>query len=265
MPKIIDHLLYWFKFREIFLAAAAGIMTKEPISSVPATFNPKATINATRMRNIKFILFIGIFIAWAISFEIIPNIKLSEIRLIINIVKKTRIAEIIRSNIFIAAMSPNNASKSSGSGVNKRPKAKLSVKNIPTNVSCGNSVLFSSSQIPTIAIKRAENAPKNGFIFNSNDIAMPGKATCDKASPTRDILRKTMNEPTYPAPRPIRDPVANCSMNKLSINDRRVYKILPRLRKAGLKIWDQEPRLEDHGRSFFYQDIIRYWHTYKPH
>ena len=193
------------------------MMTREPIRRVPAIFKPRATTTATKNKNIKLILLIGIFRAWASSFEIIPSIRLSEILRITRKIVVTATRTITRSSLVIWVISPKRASRSSGSGVNSNPMAKLSVKNIPTRVSEGSSVFFSTSQIPKIAISRVANAPKNGLKLNNRAMAIPGRATCDKASPTRDMRLKTIKDPTYPAPRPIIDPVISCSNKELSI------------------------------------------------
>ncbi len=96
---------------------------------------------------------------------------------------------------LILVMSPNNASNSSGSGVIKIPRAKLNAKNIPTRVSDDNSVLLSKNHMPTIAKNKAVKAPKNGLISRIIAMAIPGRATWEITSPTRDILFMIINEP----------------------------------------------------------------------
>ncbi|OGN22474.1 MAG: hypothetical protein A2918_01790 [Candidatus Yanofskybacteria bacterium RIFCSPLOWO2_01_FULL_42_49] len=193
-----------------FLAAAAGIMTREPISRVPATFNPRATTNDIRIIKMRFVLFTEMFIDLAISLESIPIISPRLIREVVMIIVATAMTVINRSDEFTEDTSPNKASSSSGSGVRRSPTAKLRVKNIPTKVSDGNSVFLSNIQTPTVAKNKAVNAPKKGLRFQINAKAIPGRATCDKASPTRDILFKTINEPRYPAPIPIKAATASC-------------------------------------------------------
>ena len=119
---------------------------------------------ATNTRNKKLIFETLIPIDWASCLETMLKANSRYIR---NMVKNTNIiaAMVIRASVGpIFVMSPNNASSSSGSGVIKIPRAKLNAKNIPTNVSDGNSVLLSRNQIPTIAKNKAVKAPKKGLI-----------------------------------------------------------------------------------------------------
>ena len=58
-----------------FLAAAAGIITSAPISKVPTTLIPKATIKATNKRKIKSIFLVCIPTDSARSSEIVPKIN----------------------------------------------------------------------------------------------------------------------------------------------------------------------------------------------
>lgn len=176
-PNKAETNLYFEILVLTFLAAAAGMMTKEPINNVPATFNPKATVSDIKIKKIKFVLPTDIFKDPARSFDSMLISKLRFINKMVVIIATVDAAVINRSVIPTRDISPNNASKSSGLGVSSKPIAKLKVKNIPTNVSDGNSVFFSRIQIPKVAINKAANAPKNGLKLNNNAKAMPGRAT----------------------------------------------------------------------------------------
>ena len=161
----------------IFFAAAAGIMTREPVNIVPATLIPIATIKETIIKKMKFILSTDIFIDFAKSLDSVLIVKPRRMREIIITIAATDSKVIRRSAMVTEDISPNNASSNSWSGTSKIPMAKLRVKNIPTNVSEGSSVFLSSAQTPKIAANNTVNAPKNGLKFHNNAKAMPGKAT----------------------------------------------------------------------------------------
>ncbi len=161
----------------IFLAAAAGIMTSEPISRVPATLSPNATIKDTIIKKRKLILSTGTFIDFAKSLD---NVLMIRSRLIVDIIATitaTDIMVINKSPTLILDISPKRVSSNSGSGVSNNPVARLKVKKMPTSVSDGSSVFLSSAQIPMVARNSAANAPKKGLKSQISAKAIPGKAT----------------------------------------------------------------------------------------
>lgn len=215
-PNNAANLVKPAKPTEIFFAAAAGTITKAPIRNTPVTLSPKATMTATKKRKRKFILETLTPMDWASCLEITLNVSS---RYILNITKNTKTvrARVIKISTYpILAISPNNASSSSGSGVIKMPKAKLKATNIPTNVSDGSSVFLSKNHMPITAKNKAAKAPKNGLTLKIRAIAIPGRATWEIISPTRDILFNIMNEPRKPAPKPISIPTKICK-NKGSV------------------------------------------------
>jgi len=114
-------------------------------------------------------------------------------------------------------MSPNRASSNSVSGIRRIPTAKETVKSEPTMVSKDNRVTLSRRHIRIADAKRKANAPMNGLKPYSNQRARPGKATCDKASPNKAILSRTMSDPKYPAANPTEIPTIKLNQ-KISIN-----------------------------------------------
>src|SRR3989344_8687742 len=120
---------------------------------------------------------------------------------------REKVMAIIASDAEVLEMSPNKASRSSGSGVMIKPIAKLKVKNMPTKVSVESLVLFSISQIKIMLANKAAKAPKKGLKLKRIPKAKPGKATWDRASPTKDIFLKTIKEPKYPEANPTKVPV----------------------------------------------------------
>ena len=180
---------------ETFLAAAAGTMTKAPIKNTPVTLSPKATTIATKRRNKRFILETLIPMDWASCLEITLKVNPRYIRNMVKSITAVRAMVIRASAGLILVISPNNASSSSGSGVIKIPRARLNAKNTPTKVSEGSSVFFSRNHMPIIVKNKAAKAPKKGLILKIMAKAIPGRATWEITSPTRDILFKIMNEP----------------------------------------------------------------------
>ena len=180
---------------EIFFAAAAGTITRAPIKNTPTTLSPKATTKAISKRNRKLDLETLTPIDWASSFEITLSVRP---RCILNITRnmitvRTRVIRASKGPIFV--ISPNSASNSSGWGVIKIPTARLRAKNIPTNVSDGKLVFFSRNHMATTARSKAAKAPRKGLILKMRATAIPGRATWEIASPTRDILFSIINEP----------------------------------------------------------------------
>jgi len=57
-------------------------------------------------------------------------------------------------------------------------------------------LLYSKIQIPITAIAKKTIAPKNGLKLKINPKAMPGKATWERASPTKAILFKIAKQPS---------------------------------------------------------------------
>ncbi len=55
IPKIKLNAEKSLKFSEMFFAAAAGIITRAPVNSAPATLIPSATMTAIRRRKVKSI------------------------------------------------------------------------------------------------------------------------------------------------------------------------------------------------------------------
>jgi hypothetical protein len=98
-----------------------------------------------------------------------------------------------RKEIF--EMSPNKASSNSASGIRRIPMARENVKSDPTMVSKDKRVTLSRRQIRTADAKRQAKAPKKGLKLYKIPTARPGKATCDKASPTNAILSRTISDP----------------------------------------------------------------------
>jgi len=92
-------------------------------------------------------------------------------------------------------MSPKRASRSSGSGMMSIPMARASVNRAPTIVSGDNLVTFSMWDIATADAKRKAKAPKNGLNPNRIPMARPGRATCERASPTKAIFLITIRDP----------------------------------------------------------------------
>ncbi|EKD24240.1 MAG: hypothetical protein ACD_81C00071G0001 [uncultured bacterium] len=107
--------------------------------------------------------------------------------------------ELIDSIVPSALISPKSASSSSCSGIKRIPSARLEVKRIPTKVSTGSSVSYLRSQIPTTAINSVVNAPMNGLIWKVNPSAIPGRATCESASPTSAMRLRITKLPSSPA------------------------------------------------------------------
>ena len=64
-------------------------------------------------------------------------------------------------------------------------------------------------RLPKTARNKAPNAPKKGSTSKSNATAIPGRATCDMTSPTRDMRFNIIKDPKYPAPKPTRTPTIN--------------------------------------------------------
>src|SRR3989344_6753716 len=116
----------------------------------------------------------------------------------------TNISDRLTIEIF-----PKSASKISSSVESNAPAAKARVKTTPTKVSTGSFVLCSTVQIISVPNTRNMKAPKNGLKWKMSPSAMPGSATCESASPTSAMRRKSAKEPIIPPAAAIAPPANN--------------------------------------------------------
>src|SRR3989344_7441935 len=152
-----------------------------------------------------------------------------------------RTKAIQKSKMEISTILPKSASKISPSVTRRAPIASERAKNTPTTVSTGSFVLFSTSQIKNMPTTRKTTEPHRIFKLNMSAMAIPGRATCESASPTRAILRKSANEPSSPPAaaiklrqseyklKKVQRPYFNADDDKKLIPDRKVWKALPAL------------------------------------
>ncbi len=95
-------------------------------------------------------------------------------------------------------MFPNNASKMFSPEVKSAPTASDNVNKTPTKVSTGSFVLCSTTQIIKAPKIRKTRAPKKILKLNKIPKAIPGSATCERASETSAILRSKAKDPRSP-------------------------------------------------------------------